>query len=433
MRTRRFFFAPLITAVSLPILGVSSNDSFGGPIAAFAFSSPSSGKGDESNDIPIEKKVNDEPKYVPDGAVNGDVNGAVNGYSSSSTRMTSTIAYRSLSISINKDTNVPVAVWYPTKQKEDASDKKMDGKKSMIMDYPKLKDNAEVNAAATYQHRISLKKIGKLLVGWDLIPEFASKDFTLKPTLLNNYVVDGVSLDISIPKNGPLILLAHGYLGSRFDLSHLAEQLAQEGFTCMSPEYPESLASSYPVVEGIDRSKITEALLKVVTNDLNISPSSYGIVGHSLGCGTVMTTGDDTWTRVCIAGPPVRRDGIKVDSPVLVLTSVNDGAVTMSRMGGMITEDFVRLEEQEINLNSKLPRKAALIFDRPDAPNHISFLTESVNQAMIDFLSPILPFAQALNIPVLDFDKYKESQDSKQTADVVIPIISAYLKQNMKF
>merc|ERR1712127_247077 len=97
--------------------------------------------------------------------------------------------------------------------------------------------------------------------------------------------------------------------------------------------------------DGLDRAKIVDALLKVIADDLKMTPSSYGIVGHSLGCGTVMTTGDDLWTRVCLAGPPVRRDGVAVKGPTMVITSMNDGAVTMARMGSMIPTDFTRLEE----------------------------------------------------------------------------------------
>jgi hypothetical protein len=51
---------------------------------------------------------------------------------------------------------------------------------------------------------------------------------------------------------------------------------------------------------------------------------------------------------------------------------------------------------------------------------------------MIDLLAPLLPLAQVMKIPVLDFDKYKESRDSKQTGDAFIPVVTTYLKQQMK-
>jgi hypothetical protein len=63
------------------------------------------------------------------------------------------------------------------------------------------------------------------------------------------------------------------------------------------------------------------------------------------------------------------------------------------------------------------------------APNHISFLAEGPNNAMVEFLSPLLPLARLLKIPLLDFDKYQLSRDSKDTSDVVIPLIVKYMKQ----
>ena len=323
----------------------------------------------------------------------------------------SKVAYRSFSIFLNEfDAIIPVAMWYPT------------GPSS---------EKPYVTKRVTYSHRISVRRIGQLLAGWDFIPELFSRNFDLDPSLSAGSVVEGTQF--SPPSEGPIVFLAHGYLGSRFDLSHLAEALAQAGFICVSPEYPESLSASYCRVEGLDRQKITQKLISELSSTLNIRATSYGIVGHSLGCGTVMSTGDSSWTRVCIAGFPRQRDGSPISGDVLFLASMNDGAVSLSRFGGKdaIPVDFWQLEESELTYEKLLPRRASLVFDRPDAPNHISFLTDGVNNAMIDLLSPLLPVAQALKIPVLDFDKYKDSQDSKRTAEVVIPLVVAYFKQLM--
>ena len=156
--------------------------------------------------------------------------------------------------------------------------------------------------------------------------------------------------------------------------------------------------------KNLDRSIINDKLLNTIQSDLKMTPSSYGVVGHSLGCGTALTIGDDAWTRVCIAGPPARRDGVQVGGNTLAITSLNDGLVTMDRLNSMIPSDFARLNEAALVGDSQqvptLPSKAILIFDRPDAPNHISFLAGNVNDCMVDFLSPLLPVAQALGIPV---------------------------------
>jgi hypothetical protein len=334
-----------------------------------------------------------------------------------STNAQSTVAYKSLSLPIGEyGVNVPVACWFPVEQKE----------KQASSDYPRLDPVSPQSVA--YQHRISIRRIGQLLVGWNFIPEFASRDFALQPTCLS--VTNGQ--DLPLPARGPVVILAHGYLGSRFDLSHLAEELTQQGFICLSPEFPESLAASYERQEGLDRSRITKSLLKAISDDWKLQPTSYGIVGHSLGCGTVMKTGDKTWARVYIAGFPRQQDGTPIPGDGLFLSSMNDGAVSLARRGGIaaIPSDYAILNEATLSMD-RIPSRAALIYDRPDAPNHISFLSGGVNDAMIDLLSPLLPLAQALKIPVLDFDRYQLSRDSQPTAEAVHPLIVAYLRQQM--
>jgi len=209
--------------------------------------------------------------------------------------------------------------------------------------------------------------------------------------------------------------------------------MTKQGFICLSAEFPESLAASYPRLEGLDRSVIMSNLQQSLSSEWGVKGTSFGIVGHSAGCGTAVTTGDDLWARVCIAGNPRRRDGSTIPGSVLFLSSMNDGAVSLARFGGRaaIPSEYTLLEESSLAKLSKIPPKSFLLFDRPDAPNHISFLADGTNDAMIDMLSPLLPVAQAMNIPVLDFDKYQASRDSKQTAQVVIPLVTSYLKQQM--
>lgn len=206
------------------------------------------------------------------------------------------------------------------------------------------------------------------------------------------------------------------------------------GFVCVSAEYPESLAASYERREDLDRAAITSQLLKDLESSWGIQSTGFGIVGHSLGTGTALSTGDASWARVCIAGFPRKRDGSAATAGnALFVCSMNDGTVSFSGFGGKesIPRDFSILNEADA-LPEKLPSRATILFDRPDGPNHISFLTDGVNEAMIDLLSPLLPVAQALSIPVLDFDKYKVSRDSKETAEIVIPLVTKYLKQEMK-
>lgn len=119
------------------------------------------------------------------------------------------IAYRPLSLDIPEfRVSVPVAMWFRTEETNPTSEVGL-GQRNELR----------------YNHRISVKKIGELLAGWDFIPDFAAKDFQLQPAIGD--VVDGTKM--AMPTRGPVVFLAHGYLGSRFDLSHIAEALAHEG------------------------------------------------------------------------------------------------------------------------------------------------------------------------------------------------------------
>ncbi|KAL9186327.1 hypothetical protein ACHAXT_005565 [Thalassiosira profunda] len=312
-----------------------------------------------------------------------------------------TVIYTPLSIDVD-GIRVPIAAWHSASS---------------------LIQNGEVpmTKMASYDHRIAVSKIGKLLAGWSL-PSFVDREFNLKPTADGSQNVQTLSFaqEEQLPQSAPVVLMAHGYLGSRFDLSHLGEALASEGFLVLAAEYPESLAASYDA-----------RLLQTLTTDWNVKPTKYGIVGHSLGCGTVDRTGDESWTRVCLAGgyPSLRGPNC------LFIGSVNDGAVAVGRaLEGLREGKFEQTNEQAARSQSwgRLPGRASLIFSDPaTAPNHISFLSEMTNDAMIDFLSPLLPLARALKIPVLDFDKYQVSRDSKATGEVVIPLVVDYLKQKM--
>ncbi|KAL7487069.1 hypothetical protein ACHAW6_012688 [Cyclotella cf. meneghiniana] len=311
---------------------------------------------------------------------------------------------------------IPVAAWYSSK---------LNGISSSDVSF-------SASSNATYKHRISVKKIGRSLAGWNFIPSFATRNFSISPLYTNT--VQSETSD-SVPNfasvTAPVVLLAHGYLGSRFDLSHYAEELAAEGFLVLSPEYPESLADSYDTTtKPIDRTITTNRLLQTLITQWDVRVKSYGIIGHSLGCGTAIKTGDDSWTRVCIAGFPC--SGTKC----LFIASTNDGAVPISRVIGTLRSlDFVSLDENVARNRqwNKLHPRTSLVFNEfynnNPPPNHISFLSEGTNEAMVDFLSPLLPVARYFGIPVLDFDKYQLVRDSGVTGEIVRPLVVDYLKQ----
>ena len=69
---------------------------------------------------------------------------------------------------------------------------------------------------------------------------------------------------------------------------------------------------------------------------------------------------------------------------------------------------------------------AAAALARP-LPCHISFLSSRTNDAMVEVLSPLLPAARALGVPVLDFDRYQVARDSDDVNETLVPAVVAWL------
>jgi cytoskeletal protein RodZ len=381
---------------------------------------------------------------------------------------TTVVAYKTIALPLaGYGINIPVACWYPSGVVE-------------VVDTTTTSSTtiqkAPLPPPPQYNYQISVRKIGELIAKWDFIPNFVTRKFSFTPGIRSSSsttttgstkitFVDGSN--IPIPKGQKVVFLAHGFLGSRLDMSHIAEDLASKGFVCVSPEYPESLEASYPTMstpegEILNRKVITDRLLQYVKD--TIQPTSYAAIGHSLGCGTVLQMGDETWDRIFLGiGRAPGLPGTPIDTSsrfplpniggrVLFISSTNDGAVKFGSNGAgiVIPEGYTILHESDINSftsttptpttddpsstpSSKrrlvLPDRVALIFDRKDGPNHISYLSENVNEAMITFLAPLLPLAAVFNIPVLDFDKYVISRDSIATAGTIQPLISNFLLQ----
>lgn len=51
---------------------------------------------------------------------------------------------------------------------------------------------------------------------------------------------------------------------------------------------------------------------------------------------------------------------------------------------------------------------------------------------MVDYLSPLLPLAKGLGVPLLDFDKYAASRDSVVTGERTIPIIARFFESSAR-
>ncbi|CAJ1397956.1 unnamed protein product [Effrenium voratum] len=315
------------------------------------------------------------------------------------------VGYRSLRL--RGAQNAPVSLWYPTRAKG-AVEK------------------------APYRHYISVARIVELLQGAQL-PNLGW-EFRLKadsPIQVDApFASDAAASELQLARArhgaGPArcaVVFAHGYLGSRFDMLHLCERLAQKGFVVAAPDFPEGLSGAVPLGR-VNRQLILEELISRLRREFGVE--HLGIVGHSAGGGTAtVSTMPFRCGRVAVAGLAAYAQ----PDPLLVVASEGDGVVPLGRVLKALPPDALSVEAVGA-ADVAAHRRLALLLrsgkGRGRAPCHISFLSAESNEAMVTLLSPLLPVARALRVPVLDFDTYLSLRDGPQVAEQVLPLIEDF-------
>ncbi len=309
-------------------------------------------------------------------------------------------AYRSASVEV-AGASVPVALWLPPA--------------AAAVDFGA--------PAADYAYRIDLgriaSKLGLGFLGW-----LPARDCPLPI---------GQFAETHAPRKNCAILFAHGYLGSRFDLQHVCEALAADGFVVAAPELPESLAASFVPNEATTRAAIMAATRALV--DGALGPQRYGIVGHSAGAGTATMLAEPCpLGRAALCG----YRGYDGSDPLLVLASSGDSVIPLEYIQNALAAEAAAgrpAATTTLDVLDFARRRTAVLLDAalPGAdapPNHISFLSEGTNDEMVKFLSPFLPLARLLGIPLLDFDAYQLSGDAAPTARAVTPAVLSFFRAN---
>ena len=203
-------------------------------------------------------------------------------------------------------------------------------------------------------------------------------------------------------------------------------------------------------------------------------PPRVVIAGQSAGASTATSARGPFAARVAIAGfrpPPPEsleaREALTRD-PLLVVASAGDGVISLYpresgafgayegiaasvesmparvpkydvgafaarvREMGTLNDADARRRAKETSGNAL---NAFLTYEPPGGdggamdglPCHISFLSSRTNDAMVEVLSPLLPVARAIGVPVLDFDKYQTTRDSDAVNAELVPLIAEWL------
>ena len=198
------------------------------------------------------------------------------------------------------------------------------------------------------------------------------------------------------------------------------------------------------------------------------------IAGQSAGASTATSALGPFAARVAIAGfrPPEALDAREalLRDPLLVVASAGDGVISLYPRESGAFGAYEGIAASVEGMPSRVPKydigafaarvgeiRAARDADEKSAfsetlrgngalnafvtyeppggdggattglPCHISFLSSRTNDAMVEVLSPLLPVARAVGVPVLDFDKYQIARDSDAVNAQLVPLIAEWL------
>mmetsp|Transcript_12133 Transcript_12133/g.28767 ORF Transcript_12133/g.28767 Transcript_12133/m.28767 type:complete len:359 (+) Transcript_12133:42-1118(+) len=229
---------------------------------------------------------------------------------------------------------VPISYWYPAVQSQGLT-------------------------VPAYRQRTSFGKIVSKFLRVPVSPRIFNVDNLI---LASDFVLTDAQ---PMPRTLPVVILAHGYLGSRFDLVHLAERLAVQGFIVASPEFGDSRSGeiSPPGFLGHEagRMDILQAAVSAVTTNFATGP--LGLVGHSAGSGTIFSL-VGSYPRVSIAGL-VPSSSRQLQGPTLVVASSGDST---ARFQGGIASMLKRLPDDFSRIVPEENVKAKAIFSKYYSP-----------------------------------------------------------------
>ena len=129
------------------------------------------------------------------------------------------------------------------------------------------------------------------------------------------------------------------FLGSCLDMAHAAEALAQDGYTVVAPEMPESLSATYVPPDELTREQIIARARDLACTECGLRrPATAGASLATRGC----RLRDQPGRLVC-AGP-VPSCGLSWqggDDPVFLVASDGDGVTQLMASRGVVLRDVL--------------------------------------------------------------------------------------------
>lgn len=327
------------------------------------------------------------------------------------------VRYEEFKLNVDGRSIVPLSVWIP--------------------DQP---TNVPPPSSLSYRHSISVAKIARLILRTDAnIPTWLDRSNVLLPASDGVFTVGN---DAPLGRQNAAVLLSHGFLGSRFDLVDYAEGLARRGIVAVAPDFRESLSN--PAGVDVPRDAVVSATFEFLNQRCEIASERIGLAGHSAGAGTTLLTPGQR-PRVALAGFRGNCSQDVLSSPLLVIASDNDGVISMQPtppdarfpFEGVLAaveslpvsaSQYGEADLDALVASADLPSPA---FVRLTTANHLSFLSDRTNDALIDVVGNLLPVARALDIRALDFDKYYDARDSQATLRTLAPLVTRFFAQHL--
>ena len=338
-----------------------------------------------------------------------------------------------------------------------------------------------------YRHRISLGRVATLLgQRWLGSPEFLPSNTFQIPrgtTPLHENFAE---------RPEEAILFTHGFLGSPYEMTHVCERLAADGFVVMAPEFPESLTGSFPARHFHTLNYHNEAaeeiealgqrfLIAKAARSLLPQTTNWGIFGHAIGALHAQAQpGQYELGRVAIApsiGPQSINHYYRGVDPFFLVTTEGDGcyrtleppdkAGSPLELAGLIERDFTPIHHYTVAHSAYAtdqlgepvgPRRAALVFEEgtevPEVeyeaqtaaevespfvrdlntpsplPNHLSFLYGPSTDALLSFLGPVLPLSRVLGFRTFlpDLSVYRKNRDFATTAQWYVAPVRRFFR-----